>query len=38
VYHFWWGILKEEDEVKDLSLDENIVLKWILKKMIEGAN
>jgi len=38
VYQFWWGILKEEENMKDLSLDGNIVLKWILKNMIEGAN
>jgi hypothetical protein len=38
VYHFWWGILNEKYDTKDLSLDGNIALKWILKNMIEGEN
>jgi hypothetical protein len=33
-----WKILKEKDDIKDLRLDVNIVLKWILKHMMEGAN
>jgi hypothetical protein len=35
---YWWGILKEEDDMKDMSLDGNIVLKLILKNMVEAAN
>jgi len=38
VFKIWWGILKEEEDVKDLSLEENIVLKLILKNRIEGPN
>jgi hypothetical protein len=28
----WWGDLRESDHLEDLSIDGEIVLKWILKK------
>jgi hypothetical protein len=29
---FWWGDLIESCHVEDLSVDRNIILKWIIKK------
>jgi hypothetical protein len=29
---FWWGSLKEGDQLEDLGLDRKILLKWISKK------
>jgi hypothetical protein len=29
---FWWGNLKECDNLEDLDIEEGIILKWILKK------
>jgi len=29
---FWLGDLRERDHLKDLSVDEIILLKWIFKK------
>jgi hypothetical protein len=29
---FWWGNLKERDNLKDLGVDGTIILKWVFKK------
>jgi hypothetical protein len=29
---FWWGDLMERDHLKDLSVDEKIILKWFFRK------
>jgi hypothetical protein len=29
---FWWGGLRERDHLKDLGLNERVILKWIFKK------
>jgi hypothetical protein len=29
---FWWGNLRERNNLKDPGLDEKIILKWISKK------
>ena len=29
---FWWGNLKERKNLGDLSIQERIILNWILKK------
>ena len=29
---FWWGNLREGDNLKDLRIDGKIILKWILEK------
>jgi len=31
-HDFWWGNLKERDHLKDLGMDEMMILKRILKK------
>jgi len=28
----WWGNLKEQDYLEDLSVDRMIILKWTLRK------
>jgi hypothetical protein len=28
---FWWGNLKERDDLKDAIVDGRIILKWLLK-------
>jgi len=33
---FWWGNLRERNNLKDPALDERIILKWIFKKW-DGA-
>jgi hypothetical protein len=32
VYSVWWENRKEKDTLQDASVDERIILKWILKK------
>jgi hypothetical protein len=34
---FWWRDLRERHHVEDLGINENIILKWILKKWNEEA-
>jgi hypothetical protein len=29
---FWWGDLREGDQLGDPAVDERIILKWIFKK------
>ena len=29
---FWWGKLRERDDLEDLLICERIILKWIFKK------
>ena len=29
---FWWGDLRERDNLKDLSIDGSMIFKWIFKK------
>jgi hypothetical protein len=33
---FWWGDLKERDNLEELGVDERIILKWIFKKWDGG--
>jgi len=32
---YWWGILREKDHLKEQSLDEEIILKWTIRKWFE---
>jgi len=32
VYRFWWGNLKERDQLEDLGIDGRIILIWIFRK------
>jgi len=34
---FWWGNLRERDQLEDLDIDGKIILKWVLRKWIVGA-
>jgi hypothetical protein len=29
---FWWGNLRERDQLEDQGVDERIVLRWIFRK------
>jgi hypothetical protein len=33
---FWWGILRERDDLKDLSIHGRVILKWIFNKWDGG--
>jgi hypothetical protein len=33
---FWWGNLRERDQLEDAGIDERIILKWIFKKWDGG--
>jgi hypothetical protein len=35
---FWWGNLREGDNLEDIKLDCRIILKWIFKKWNGGMN
>ena len=33
----WWGDLREKKHVKDVGVDERIILKWIFEKLWTGS-
>ena len=35
---FWWGDLRESDHLKDLAVDGEIILQWILKTWNGGID
>jgi hypothetical protein len=35
---FWWGNMKEGDNVEDLDLHASIILKWIPKNRMIGMD
>jgi len=34
---FWWGNLRERNYLEDPDIDGRVILKWILKKCVEGT-
>jgi hypothetical protein len=34
---FWWGNLRERDDLEDLGIDGKIILRWIFRKWDVGA-
>jgi hypothetical protein len=34
---FWWGNLRERDQLEDPGIDERILLRWIFRKLDVGA-
>jgi len=32
---YWWGSLSEKDHLEELGLDEEIILKWIIRNWFE---
>ena len=34
---FWWGNLRERDNLEDSGIDERIILRWIFRKMDVGV-
>jgi len=34
---FWWGNLRERDQLGDLGIDGRIILRWIFRKWDVGA-
>jgi hypothetical protein len=34
---FWWRNLRERDNLGDRGVDGNIILRWILKRLVVGV-
>jgi hypothetical protein len=34
---FWWGNLRERDNLGDAGVDGRIILRWIFRKSVVGA-
>jgi hypothetical protein len=35
---FWWGDLREKDQLEELGIDGRVILKWIFKKWYGGLD